>query len=56
VVIANGAESEPASRKDEILLRAAPHLVRPGRSVTAWHPPLQPGAGVRGTLVGWPEP
>jgi len=27
VAVANGAESEPASRKDELLLRIAPHLV-----------------------------
>lgn len=42
VAVANGAESEPASRKDEILLRAAPHLVLDGQQLAA----EAPGGGV----------
>ena len=35
VAVANGAESEPASRKDEMLLRLAPNLVLDGLQLAA---------------------
>jgi NADH:ubiquinone oxidoreductase subunit F (NADH-binding) len=35
VIVANGAESEPASRKDNLLLRAAPNLVLDGLQLAA---------------------
>ena len=52
VIVANGAESEPASRKDALLLRVAPHLVLDGIQLAAEaigatdaHLYLHPGTG-----------
>ena len=52
VIVANGAESEPASRKDGLLLRAAPNLVLDGLQLAAEaigaseaHLYLHPGSG-----------
>src|SRR6516225_4740693 len=52
VIVANGAESEPASRKDGLLLRAAPNLVLDGLQLAAEaigaseaHLYLHPGVG-----------
>ena len=50
VVVANGAEGEPTSKKDRSLLRVAPHLVLDGAAVAAR------AVGAREVVVGVARP
>ena len=49
VVVANGAEGEPASGKDRLLLTEAPHLVLDGAAVAAG------AVGARDAIVAFPD-
>jgi len=49
IVLANGAEGEPASKKDRVLLRELPHLVLDGAAVAAG------AVGAREAIVAVPE-
>ena len=49
VLLANGAEGEPASKKDRVLLRELPHLVLDGMAVAAR------AADVSGAVLAVPE-
>lgn len=49
VLVANASESEPASRKDAVLLRCAPHLVLDGIAIVT----AAVGAGRACLCVGW---
>ncbi|HEY6355654.1 MAG TPA: hypothetical protein VIY30_14290, partial [Burkholderiaceae bacterium] len=48
IVVANGCEGEPASRKDRLLLSELPHLVLDGAAVAAR------AVGARQAIVGLP--